>query len=81
VTLPEPTLLDSRFEPKPENSKRSIVPMTSLRVYESSMPGLVTVYLRGDAYGPGRGIRLDRSQVETLAADLSAYLLATEEGQ
>jgi len=71
--------LDLTLEPKPEHQWATHSPAVPMRVYESSLPGLVSVHLRGDEWGRGKGLRLDREQLEELVGELTVYLDATKE--
>lgn len=65
------------FDPSPEvNDPESMHnPPRPLLVYTSSIPGAITVALDVDGHGHHReGLRLDRAQVEHLAALLNGYL-------
>lgn len=70
--------LDIVLEPLPATSGRMFTPATAVRVYESSLPGLVAIKTTGDVHGPARGMRLTREQVLELRDALSAYLSRTE---
>lgn len=64
--------MDATLDPKPENqdnTKRASVPM---RVYVSSIGGLVSVYV--GVHGHASGLRLDREQVAELHEALGFWL-------
>lgn len=69
--------LDLTLSPKPENQQRAISAGSPLRIYESSQPGLVSIFVAGDLRGPAKGLRLDREQVASLSAALDHYLAET----
>lgn len=68
--------LDITLRPKPEHQLNSIDRGSTVRLYESSAPGLVSLFMSGTVHDRARGLRLDRAQVAELRDALTAYLAA-----
>lgn len=68
------TALDITFIPQAKHNRDLGGYARTLRVYKSSVDGLVSVYMRGDGFIRGRGIRLSREQVTELRDSLTRYL-------
>ena len=68
--------LDITVEPKPENQRLARTEASKMRVYTSSLPGLLTIVLSGS--GGMAALRIDADQAEDLARVLDDFI-ATEQ--
>lgn len=69
--------LDITLTPKPHAQGMAVASASTARVYESSLPGLVSFFLRNPTGGVA-GLRIDREQTVALRDALTAYLERTE---
>ena len=68
--------LDVFLQPVPEHQAGTVTEARRLRVYASSLPGLVSVSASREGILP-EGLRIDRQQVAHLHEKLGKWLAAT----